>query len=81
MNNLLIILLLIIGCEGLAEELIEASEKNYDHCDLYTQYSEECEQIITECEEQNGIYSVNDNDENADWSDNDGCCCILPEEN
>ncbi len=78
MTKLLLILLLLAGCEGVAEELIEASEQNYDHCDLYTQYSEECEEIIIDCEEQNGTYSVNDNNEDADWGDNDGCCCVLP---
>ena len=51
---------------------------NYDHCDLYSQYSEECEEIIDECNESNGVYTVNDYNENANWDDNDGCCCVFP---
>ena len=69
-----IILILLIGCDE--NKIIDAA--NYDHCDLYSQYSEECEEIITECEEQGGTYSVNYNNENANWDDNDGCCCVFP---
>jgi len=51
---------------------------NYDHCDLYSQYSEECESIIDECNENYGTYSINDNNENPSWDGNDGCCCVFP---
>ena len=74
MTSLLIILLLFIGCTE--DNIVDMA--NYDHCDLYSSYSEECEAIIDECNESNGTYSVNDNNENASWDENDGCCCVLP---
>ena len=68
----LIVLLFSISCD---EDNIR-DENNYDHCDLYTSYSEECADIKEECESNNGTYSTNSNSELTDWDDNDGCCCV-----
>ncbi len=51
---------------------------NYDHCDLYSKYSEGCESIIDECNINDGLYSVHDNDENINWGESSGCCCVFP---
>ena len=59
-------LLLLVGCESL-------TNANYDHCDLFSEYSEECAEITTQCEEMNGINTIIDND---DFENNSACCCI-----
>jgi hypothetical protein len=45
---------------------------NNDHCDLFSEYSEECADIILECEEVNGTYTIIDSD---DYENNSACCC------
>ena len=71
---ILVALLFLFGCDE--DNILDMA--NYDHCDLYSQYSEECEEIIDECNENNGVYTLNDYNENASWDDNDGCCCVFP---
>ena len=70
----IILFLLFCGCD---EEKI-LNDTNYDHCDLYSQYSEDCESIIDECNQDGGLYTVNDYNQNAEWDENDGCCCVFP---
>ena len=65
MTNLLLILLLLVGCNL-------PTSANNDHCDLFSEYSEECAEIQTQCEEKNGIYRMIDND---DYENNSACCC------
>jgi len=74
LKYILVALLFLFGCDE--DNILDMA--NYDHCDLYSQYSEECEEIIDECNENNGVYTLNDYNENASWDDNDGCCCVFP---
>ena len=60
---ILITLLFLFGC---------VNDFNNDHCDLFSEYSEECADIILECEEANGTYTIIDND---DYENNSACCC------
>ena len=69
MTNLLLILLLLVGCESLIENA--ADVVNYDHCDEYSQWGEECLEIEQECD-GNGIYTEIIADEPGE---NDICCC------
>ena len=48
------------------------NDLNNDHCDLFSEFSEECADIILQCEEVNGIYTIIDND---DYENNSACCC------
>ena len=66
--KLLLILLLVFGCSSIADEI------RVDHCDLDSDISEECSEIILECEELNGTYSIIDND---DFENNSSCCCVF----
>jgi len=61
-KGILVVLLFLFGC----------NELNNDHCDLFSEYSEECADIILECEEANGTYTIIDND---DYENNSACCC------
>ena len=68
MTTLLLILLLVVGCDkGIIDSV------NHDHCDSFSEYSEECSEIILECEEAAGTYSIIDND---DYENNSACCCV-----
>ena len=60
--------MLVFACASIADEI------NTDHCDLHSEYSEECSEIILECEEMNGTYSLLDND---DFENNSACCCVF----
>ena len=60
---LLFLFLFLFGC---------VNDLNNDHCDLFSEYSEECADIILECEEVNGTYTIIDND---DYENNSACCC------
>ena len=65
MINLLFILLLITGCTP--ETL------NHDHCDIFSEYSEECAEIKEDCEETESSYTIIDNN---DYENNSACCCV-----
>ena len=65
MNYLLFILLLLVGCEP--------EDINSDHCDIFSEYSEECLEIKNDCEEMESSYTIIDND---DYENNSACCCV-----
>ena len=62
-HSMFIALFFLFGC---------VNDLNNDHCDLFSEYSEECAGIILECEELNGTYTIIDND---DYENNSACCC------
>ena len=70
MTKLLFILLLLFGCEGLLDDF--TNSVNYDHCDVFSEFSEDCIDIQLECEDVDGIYSIIDNE---DYENNSACCC------
>ena len=74
MTKLLLILLLVIGCN----ENTIADDVNYDHCDELTTYYEECAEIESNCDDVNGTFTqdiINDTDTPGDDSATVYCCC------
>ena len=74
MIKLLFILFLLSGCDLLLDTAKQVI--NSDHCTDVGYSALECEDLINECEENNGTYTILPNPNFDPMNDNGRCCCV-----